>query len=346
MIKKMLAIFLVLLLCVSASFSQDSLKVKSFFKQRDFGKYFIADIQAPICNISLGYWTNSIEYNNGKNPSKSKYLPAAEFGLGTELPFLNWSKNLHQLSLSMPVHFQLWLNILGDNSAPVLNTDYRVGLELNYLYQSNKKFLKNIGLKFIPGMHESCHIGDEITIYRVQEQFPLTRVNVSYEAMDLALQVNDPKLENKENISFKIGAKVLYSPKSGWYSISTKDGDTTKISPSKRWIEPYIQIQYQKVKGFPASKKLMFVASLDSRLLVKYSYPTYTKENGQLVEHANKEAYAPSLNFLVGYKYNDLSKFVSKFGFYFRGYYGLNYHGQFRNQNQFSFLGLSFVFEN
>lgn len=346
MIKNLLYIFVLVLLSATDTFAQDSLKVKTFFKQRDFGKYFVADIQAPISNISMGYWTNSIEYNNGKNPNKSKYLPAVEFGLGTELPILNWSKNLHQLSLSMPVHFQLWLNILGDNSAPVLNTDYRIGVELNYLYIRNKKILKNLAFKFIPGMHESCHIGDEITLYRVQEEFPLTRVNVSYEAMDFSVQINDPKMESKDNLSFKFGAKILYSPKSGWYSISSRDGDTTKISPSKRWIEPYFQVQYQKANGFPASKRLMFVSSLDTRLMVKYSYPTYTKENGQLIEHPNKEAYAPSLNFLVGYKYKDLTKFVSKFGFYFRGYYGLNYHGQFRNQNQFSFLGFSFVFEN
>jgi len=184
--------FILLFFSIMELYSQDSLVHKRFFNQRNYGKYFVSDIDAPITNISLGYWTNSIEYNIRKIRDNKALIPLVEITLGTELPLLNWSKEKYSMSISLPFRFNLWLDKFEEITAPVINTDYQIGLEINYLRPVNSKSIKNLGIKFTPLMHESTHIGDEITIYRIKNNFPITRVNVSYEATEIAIQINDP----------------------------------------------------------------------------------------------------------------------------------------------------------
>jgi len=339
-------IITILCICSVDLYAQDSLANFQFFKQRNYGKYFVADINAPITNLSVGYWTNSIEYNLNNGRNNKTLIPATELNLGTEIPLLNWSKGKHKIAVLFPFSFKVWLDLFEDVTAPVLNTDYQAGMELNYLYHINRNFIKNLGVKFIPVLHESTHIGDEITIYRINRNFPITRVNVSYEVTEIALQLNDPMNENRENLSFKLGTKYLLNPNKGWYFATKEDADTLKIADSKRWIEPYFQIQYQKTKGFLATQNLMFVLSTDFRMRIKFGYPYYTINNNNVIENSNNEEYSPSVNFLLGWKYKNADSSLSRIGFYLRTYYGINYHGQFRNQDQFKFMGISIIYEN
>jgi len=339
--------FILLFFSIMELYSQDSLVHKRFFNQRNYGKYFVSDIDAPITNISLGYWTNSIEYNIRKIRDNKALIPLVEITLGTELPLLNWSKEKYSMSISLPFRFNLWLDKFEEITAPVINTDYQIGLEINYLRPVNSKSIKNLGIKFTPLMHESTHIGDEITIYRIKNNFPITRVNVSYEATEIAIQINDPLEKVEENLSFKLGAKFVLNKLKGWYYVTEEDADTLKVSDSKHLIEPYIQFQYQKPTGFLTTKHLMFVVSTDIHMRVKYEYPFYTNgSNNELIENSNSEAYIPSINFMLGWKYKNNENSLSRVGFYLRAYHGVNYHGQFRNRNQFSFFGASMIYEN
>ena len=325
-------------------FSQDTISNTKFFRQRTFGEYFVSDIYAPYANLSIGYWTNSVEYNIDSTRNSAN-LPLVEMSLGAEIPVGVWSKGDHSLSFSFPFNFQLWLDLFENVTAPVLNTDYRVGAELNYLFQIRRGFIKNLGVKFIPVLHESTHIGDEVTLYRVSNEFPIRRVNVSYEVMEIAFQLNDPMEEIVENLSMKLGARFLLNPGEGWYTATEADADTLKVASSQRWIEPYLQLEYQKPDGFLSTKKIMFLLSGDIRMRIKFGYPYYTYEDNMLIENANSESYFPSVNTLLGWKYKNVDNEVSQLGFYFRFYYGINYHGQFRNHDQFKFMGICVVYE-
>ncbi len=328
------------------TFSSLSAQDRQFFSQRDFGAYYLSDIYAPMTNISIGQTSNSDEYNIQEGRD-DEYIPISEITLGTDLPIFRSEKGKHFLSYSIPISFQLWYDVFERKvTSPVLNTDYRVALEINYLIQINKGFIKNIGIKYQPAFHESSHIGDELTIYRKDQNLPITRVNVSYEATDLALVINDPLSQLSNNVSAKLGARALYSKKRGWYYSHPKDADVSKLPESKKWMEPYFQLEIQKADGFLSTNNLMFVFSMDARLRVKLGYPSYTinQKLNTFEEHPNNEDYSPSVNLITGWQVKGSTNERSRFGFFFRHYQGLNFHGQFRNTDDFKFTGISLIY--
>jgi len=325
--------------------AQDSLVANIYFKQRNFGKPFIADRYAPIVKLAGGIGLNLDEYNINIS-RKSKYILYNESILGTELPIIQKSWKHKSLSLSIPVSFSVWFDFTEKRTSPILNTDYRFGaLELNFLKTLKSNSIKNIGFKFIPFFHESTHIGDELTISRIHDSIPTARVNVSYEAMEFAVFINDPKNIIIKNNSIKVGSKFLLNPKKGWYTVSHIEADTTKFSPSIRWIEPYIHYQFQNPEGLLAGKNKMFVFSMALSFRVQYGYPIYYRDDqNNIIEKKNNETYKPSINILAGWRFHYSP--LSTFGMYFRTYSGLNYHGQFRNIGKYQFFGISFIYEN
>lgn len=323
-------------------FSQE----KKYFEARDFGSYFLSDVYSPATNISAGLTTNSDGYNIIQTRNE-EYIPVLEITMGVDLPIYQYIKDKHYFSFSFPISFRLWWDFFERKvTCPILNTDYRVGAEINYIYLLDKGFIKNIGLKFQPGFHESCHIGDELTIYRTNNNLPIKRVDLSYDAADLALIINDNMSEIKNNLSLKLGIKALLAPKRGWYFLNSNDADTTKLDISSRWLEPYFQLEYQKANNFLTTNKLMFVFSADARLRVKFGYPYYSiNHNDNLfVEHSNSETYSLSVNCIAGWKIKGTNGKRSRFGLYCRYYRGVNPYGQFRNMNN-EFMGLSIIYE-
>lgn len=112
-------------------FSQDTISDTKLLRQRTFGEYFISDVYAPYANLSIGYWTNSVEYNIDSTRNSTN-LPLVEMSLGAKIPVVLWITGNYNLSSSVPFSFQLWLDLFENVTAPVLNSDYRVGAELNY----------------------------------------------------------------------------------------------------------------------------------------------------------------------------------------------------------------------
>lgn len=317
------------------------------FQQRKFGKYFISDYYAPLVNLSAGLALNHDEYNI--DPSRDgKYIFLAEPVLGTEIPLLVRKNEQTAFAVSFPISFAVFFDLLEDRTAPILNTDYRVGVfEMNYMHKIDKGFVKNVGFKFIPIFHESTHIGDELTIRRRQDSFPTARINPSYETFELAFMLNDANNKAERNHSFKLGSRFLFKPREkGWYTVSPLEADSASILPSKRGIEPYLQYQFQDPVGILAGKSAAFVFSVDARLRVRFGYPYYQWDpNGQLEEFPVEEAYQASFNVLAGWRFTNKTE-LRRFGIYLRAYTGINPHGQFRNIPEYQFMGISLVYQN
>lgn len=331
------------------TFAQDGEVKTTLFEQRTFGKYFIADYYAPIVNLGAGYGLNSDSYNIDRSRDDEKYLFLTEPLLGAELPLYLRETMKSSFSISFPISFYTILDILENRTAPILNTDYRVGMfEMNYMrHISEAGFVKNYGIKFIPVFHESTHLGDEVTIMRQQDSFPNARINPSYESFELAFMLNDANSTLQRNHSLKLGSRFLFKPKKqGWYSVSDLEADSASIIRSKRGFEPYLQYQFQDPIGFLASKNVMFVASIEARLRVRFGYSSYERDGqGGLIEIPNEEAFQPSYNMLAGWRFTNNNE-LRRLGIYLRAYAGVNPHGQFRNLPDYRFFGLSFVYEN
>jgi hypothetical protein len=335
--------------------SADTIPVssKSIFQQREFGKYFISDIYAPITSVQVGTGLNLKEYNISSSRS-AVYVPYNETTLGVEIPIYQFNRTNRsglqtKLSLSIPISAQIWFDFFEKATAPILNTDYRFGVvELNFLKEINRQGIRNLAIKFIPFFHESTHIGDEVLLYRVLSGFPIRRVNVSYEVAELAVTVNDPNGSIRNNHALKLGVRGLLNPSKGWYSVRSIEADTTQVVASKKWWESYVQYQHQRSKGFLASKRAVSVISVEIRNRVRFGYPSYLGQDNlnEWASLALKEDFAFCFNGYLGWKFSFDSQKFPKLGSYIRWYTGINPHGQFRNIPFYDFLGFALVYEN
>jgi hypothetical protein len=331
--------------------STSSVSSHRFFAQRDFGKYFVSDIYAPVTKIHAGWGLNLREYNISTS-RYAVYVPYNETSLGVEIPvYLLRRKSPggkeSKFSVSIPISANIWFDFLEDETAPVLNTDYRFALaELNYFQETNWGPIKNFSVKLIPFFHESTHIGDELTLFRVQNNQPIVRVNVSYEVAELALTINDANQTMGNNHSFRIGIRTLIKPKKGWYSIRPAEGDVDLVVNSTRRMETAFQYQHQRTNGWIAGKRKHFILSAEVRDRVRFGYPFDLSASPDAAEdYGSFEAKQLCFNTYAGWKFKSGPDQYPNFGAYLRWYAGINPHGQFRNIPLYDFLGVAFVYE-
>ena len=343
---------LILLISPSLLFAQNREDIQ-FFKQRDFGKYFISDMFSPNTETRLGMGLLRSAYN--LSPDRhSTFAFYVESVMGTEIPLLSWNisgpDSGSKLAISIPLSTSICLDFNEPLTNPVVNTDYRVGsFQINYLQELNLGFVKNASLSFIPFFHESSHIGDEITIYRIQSDFPITRVNATRNTAEMALTINDENGKQENNHSFKFGASMLYDKAKGYYRMRAAEGDTTKITPSDTRMEWYGQYQWHGPSGIINDPKFTSIFSIEFRNRLRYNYPFYISRPSSSTgpdEINPTQKYVPSVNGYLGWRYRPDIEKTSYIGVYFRFYLGLNPHGQFRNMPGHRFYGISMVYEN
>lgn len=326
---------------------QDSLTYKSYFKSRDFGQYFYSDLYSPITNIGIGAMLVTKDYNI--EPQTRVIAMVAEPVLGAQLPIYYCKNNKNRWSLSIPISFSTWLDFTEKRTAPILNTDYRFAfIEFNYSHKLDASIIKNIGFRFIPVFHESTHIGDELAIAKNKDTITTPRINVSYETYELAVIVNDSYNQKIKNFSFRLGAKFLWNPKKGYYTVDSLDNlKGEKINSTKRWIEPYFQYQYQNPNGWLSNHRMMFVFSQDFYVRVLFSYPFryYDGYKGNIVRGELPESYHLNINTLIGWKFLNAKKEISNMGVFLKLYIGMNPHGQYRNIPAYPWLGINFIYD-
>jgi len=334
----------------------DSTLRSGFFRPRDFNRYFISDLYSPAIRINEGFGTNGMDYNSMPERT-SEYIFLNETTLGTEIPLLSGTGGHgdrdFRFSLSLPVSVSIWFDFFNTITAPILNNDYRFALgEINLLKELPGRHLRNIGIRLIPFQHESTHLGDEITLYRKKAGFPITRVNVSYEAAETAVIINDPAGTQRNNLSFCAGGRCLLKtrPSLTYYSpLQPSEGDTTGFTLSKRSLEGYLRVQYMGSDGPLRIGRFYPVVSAEFRYRVKFGYPYYEPDPDEPMgfrEVVNPEKYVPCLNLFAGWRYRGRPSEPGQIGGYFRFYTGSNPHGQFRNIPRYSYFGVVLVYEH
>lgn len=288
----------------------------SAFTSRNFYKPFVSEISSTLNNLSIGK-----TYSNGLDGSAFKKLVVNEVHLGMDMPLLFAKKNNFEWAMSFPVSIHMVWAPFDQTTSPIINSDYRFGLSFTGFTTLNNPYLKNLSFKITPFAHESTHLGDEITIYSLQNNADFFRVNVSYEYYELGLTINDPELLNENTLSCRIGFMGLISPSAGYYTFFDNEIGNNVLYPSQRWAEYYLQLNYKKTEGVFANTKWHPNFSVEFRNRVKYDY---------LIDAEEDRVWC--INAYLGFDYvpNKVNA-IKTVGHYIRHYGGINPHGQLRN---------------
>ncbi|CDN30730.1 hypothetical protein BN938_0625 [Mucinivorans hirudinis] len=311
-----------------------------------------ADMHSTITRGEVAIALNSVEYDYANKGDI--YKPFVFANIGADLPL--WSGFFRDkkfgFGVTLPFFVDVWLDMFERTTAPVINSAYRFGLpEFMFYHKLDKKFMgiKNYSIRLSPMKHECTHIGDELTIYRKEMGFPLTRVNVSYNYAELGITINDPLDSKARNHSFRYSIMILHDFSQGWYSILPNEGDTQLVVPSKIPIESYLQYQYQSNVG--KKSHLQAIMSAEVRYRSKYGYASFFNFTGKYDSERMDdllqmpEYKAAGVNLMFGARYINPKLYGYKIGVAFRGYLGVNPYGQFRSTPFYNQLGICLLFE-
>lgn len=327
----------------------------SFLEKTYYSKPFVSEIHSTLNKVEMGYNKSYSEFDLLEQKSRFN-RPIVELHLGFEAPLFAYGYGTHGsksnwgIGMTLPLSVHVLEDILGPVTAPVINTDYRFGSPkiIGIRTFENNKFLKNISFSWLPIFHECTHLGDEITIYRIKEAFPITRINISYEYTEFQLTINDPEKIKTNCHSLRLGFMYRISDRGlGWYSI-VKGLDVTEdinLSESKYRSEYYAQYQFQRTQGFMASQRFMNIISLEMRNRIRYGYPLYYKDGDVWQTKDVKESMELNMNLYAGYKFFPKESFNHAMGLFFHAYRGLNPYGQLRNYPSYPFFGLAITYE-
>lgn len=272
---------------------------------------------------------------------------------GKEMPLVGYNSPKIDIGLFMPVSFFMLWDLRGE-SFPIVNTDYRFGgllkiflnskhLFSNFLSDINQDSIQfrtddNIerGTGFRLGLyHESSHLGDELMIFAIQgkDSIDFKRINVSYEFADISY-IENFYLKNGMFIQLGAGLVVpvaIMNSKLQYY-------DDTLLYPFHSVIaqkEPHPELYW--VTDVHWNRERLWIPNffsfeLRSRDVYDYSFA------------ANGYECALTYNAMIGWRKSEDNGdkiFLHSLGdVYVRFYYGINPHGQFRDQKHFFFFAL------
>jgi len=280
-------------------------------------------------------------------PAWSKALPHSEepgsrfawqIVLGRELPILaatsqrrdgpllpnNWG-----LGLWIPVSFHM-IEDFKDESAPIVDTDYRFGLMLKLQYAIADEM--RLGVRFVPWAHESTHLGDEYTLIASrQPDLTFERINVSFEYREYGFSLEgDSLFAEGDNWVVRHGGIGLWGS-DGYYSNSLLGSDAPDLTPSRKNYEPSFGVEYRAV----AWRGRQTYVSVDARHKLVYTYHQSldTPERRQL-----------SWTMQAGRAVPDNTSGAPLKQYFVQIYRGVNPYGQLRSQSDYWSFGIGWVF--
>jgi len=303
-----------------------------FFRDSHILKPFLSEIRSTTIKAELAR-INQLDENYYVSDYTSR--PFVEVHLGYELPVYYLVNRHHDFKFSASGYLGsvLLIDMFEKTTSPVINTDYFFGLKAAAIKYTGHPGIRNIGLKVVPVSHESTHLGDEFSIHGYHDLPGFQRINVSYEAWEIAAVINDPDTIRSNLISAKMGFQGLWNPAGGYYNTDSLETKGAQIPLSENNYAWYVQLNWQRTEGFLCSDKWMNVLSMEVNNSLKFSY-----------DEVSNESRIWSVNLYVGWKYL-AEKSNRHVGFFFRYYAGIMPYGQFRNNAGYRYAGLSIVYQ-
>lgn len=258
-----------------------------------------------------------------------------DIDVGGELPLVGWqSTNVDEIpedkfgvGLWAVIDFHT-LEDFVDNSAPIVNTDYRFGGMIKARYGLKNARWLAARLHF---GHESTHLGDEFSIVG-QRVFPRSfeRINVSWEYVDLGVLYETPGWGVRGGVTTTL-------PFNDSYYTTDPAGITQSplgpVTPSANWCDPYLGFEVLRPRQFQI-KKTRFDVYYSGELRWRSIYDYHKAD-----PDASEERQA-SINLIAGVKETGDAKGFGRASPFIRFYRGVNPHGQFRNQKSYKEFGI------
>lgn len=326
-----------------------------------YGRAFISELHGTHTRIELGYNRSYNEFNIETTSSRFD-RPVVEAHLGTLIPLyaidfgapLASTRSPWGISLALPVSVHVLEDMFEHITAPVINTDYRFGSpKLAAIRRfDGDGFVKNLSVSWLPIFHECTHLGDEITIYRIDAGVPITRINVSYEYTELQFTLNDPSDTDGTLHSLRGGVLARISNRGyGWFDAreGVEMAPGTVIEPSTHRFEYYLEYEFRRTSGFLASPRAVNFVSLEVGSRVRYGYPIYKSVDGAWIAQPVTEQMAFTFNGYLGWKFPTAAAVAAHrsdgVGVSFHFYRGPNPYGQLRNYPSYPFFAATLSYD-
>ncbi len=258
--------------------------------------------------------------------------PLISIRLGMELPVMGGNIGNWAWYFGFPLSLNFLTDMFQADTAPVVNTDYWFGTRLEVLYKLNTRWPRNIGLRLLPFYHESTHIGDEVSLYWSRQDPEYYRINVSYEAWEFVIGLDEWDGGPESAYTLRIGVSGRWNT-DGYYPLPVYEEYGIGYGPypfhlSRGRIEYFGQMQIQVPSGFPAIGNWMFQGGLEVRNRILFDYFSDVPEvRGWTI-----------VSSIGWYRYPENWK-GRKIGFYLRILGGQNPHGQYREQYGYFSIG-------
>ncbi|HEX6938829.1 MAG TPA: DUF1207 domain-containing protein [Longimicrobiales bacterium] len=298
------------------------------FEDRPTYTPFLADPRAAQINILALAYSDAFPYM--QEPGGRQVW---DIGLGKEIPIVGYDFGPRgaapgwSADLVIPVSFHV-IEDFKDASNPIINTDYRFSFVLRVL-RGAPDFGWSQGLRVVLFGHESTHLGDEFSLAARARYPDFVRVNVSYEYSEASVMLQHTSPSWQRRVQLGVMAPV-YASNHGFYSYDLRETNGRTLTLSDRTVEPYGTAELLPVR--PLVGRFGFMAGLDLRPRIVYDYdrPPGVPEERQW-----------SANLVIGLR--DVERRAGETGvsdLYFRAYYGVNPAGQFRNQRDYTLIGI------
>lgn len=308
------------------------------FEDRQYYEPLIAGVREPHISALALAWADRMSFMVDDQSPRQVW----DIDLGAELPLFGWESR-SDLNGPIPegaVGFGLWLPIdfhmiedFVDDSGPIVNTDYRFGLMAKV--RRGLADEKAWAIRVFAG-HESTHLGDEFSLVG-QRRYPreFERINVSWEFLDVGALYEWPAARSAWNA--RVGATMTLPFRDTYYS--TSPGSITHsprgpVTESKNWIDPYAGLEVVWVELIPKRRSVGYDLYISTEVRWRSVYD-YHKTESDAAE--DRQA---SLNVILGIKETGRGRGIGRASPFVRFYNGVNPHGQFRNQKNYTELGI------
>jgi hypothetical protein len=325
-------VILILFLINNSLYSQNY----NWFSYDTNNQSYIAEMHSSLLRMELVKWNKLHPFYYKSNATERPFI---EVQTGFKLPIFSIENSFEHFdikaSISTPVSILTLVDMFESETAPVINNDYRFGVQMLFLFtpqNTNNSYFKNYHITLVPIFHESTHIGDEFALHGYSQIPNFSRINVSYEAWQIFAGVNRQHNDkNKRNLSAEIGYQRLMPYKVGYYDIDTFEVKGYNIIPSEKrdlWIFRTEYCHHLKLKNNTESE---LIASIEARREIRFGYTLNEPE---------KRVW--SFNLYLGYRI-PIKNTQKQLGIYYRYYRGIVPYGQLRNEDGFALNGISLV---
>jgi hypothetical protein len=299
------------------------------FRDQPFYDPLRAEEHAARVQLLIPAWSDEFPHSEEKG---SRF--AWQITLGRELPIVTVSSQQLDgemrdgewgIGLWTPVSFHM-IEDFADESAPIVNTDYRFGSMVKFQYGLSDKL--RLGVRYVPWAHESTHLGDEYVII-AQRSPDFERVNVSYEYQSYGISLEGEGPLGDDTFVIRHGGLKPFG-KDGYYSDHLLGEDEPTLTPSHKNFEASFGAEYR----FPEWRSRHVYLSFELRNALIYNYH-------QTADAPEERQWTWNLQLGRTARRNDQTALKD---YFFQIHRGVNPYGQLRSQKDYWSAGVGWVF--